>query len=141
MSSVPSDRRKSSGYDRRRRMSIEGSLGSSAQEYDRRICKRGAMGDDSSMENHNTETMECEECAACIARRDSDEFRNARVDNFYARFHLWAVARDRRAPIAARMEACKRLTHPSYPPETRESAAIACVQLADIAGGIRRSCD
>lgn len=97
--------------------------------------------DTRSMENHNTQTMEPESCPACIARRESDPYAHGRVDGFYARFHLRAVAEDRQAPIQARMEACSRLTHPSMPAETRHSAGMALVRLADVSAGIRKSCE
>lgn len=82
--------------------------------------------------DHNTRTLNPAECEACAHREACDEYRHGRVDNYYARFHLRAVAQDRQAPVVDRLAACDALTHPSYPVQTRNSARIAASNLRSL---------
>lgn len=87
--------------------------------------------------NHNPLTLSERHCELCCYQRAHDEFEHGRVDNFYLRGHLRALAEDRGLPLSIRMAAAKELTHPSYPAETRRTAGLALLRLADAAGGLR----
>jgi hypothetical protein len=75
--------------------------------------------------NHDTTTTDHRACEACAYREATDEYAHGRADNFYRRFHLYAVAHDRQAAVTDRIAACDALTHPSYPKQTRDSARLA----------------
>jgi hypothetical protein len=75
-------------------------------------------------------TLDEDHCPRCRADATRDRYRHGRVDNWYRRAHLRALALEPAAALELRRSAARALRAPDYPMSTRRWAGAVLEDLA-----------